>query len=372
VTLLADEGNTRPVRLDADADDPAWLAPWQGDDRAIRLLDASDDGERATLVVSDPAGSDVYALDIADFDVVDAGGSDTDDTDTDDTDADDTDDTGDPLTRLTTINEDLLGEVGTPGFERVIWENGDGIEVEGLAYLPPEFDPEESDARPVVASIHGGPMSYDAPAFDFDFLYWTSRGYVVLRTNYRGSTSYGREFSERLRGTRGEKEVEDVVSGVDHLVERGWVDGDRAFVTGLSYGGIATAAIVTATDRFAAAAAEHGVYDFYSAFGTDDNHNWSEDEFGLPWENVETYREISSLTDVGSVDTPLLVTAGEHDWRCPPTQAEQLYVSAKKQGIDSKLVIYRNEHHDIGDPDRAIHRIEALTDWFTAHDPGAE
>ena len=349
VAVLADEGNSSPVRLDADGDDPAWLAPWQGDDRAIRALDPSADGERAALVVSDPAAADVYALDVDAFDAAD-----------------------DPLDRVTTANEGLLDEDQVPGFERVTWENGDGIEIEGLVYLPSGFDSDDPDPHPVVASVHGGPMSYDAPAFGFDFPYWTSRGYVVLRTNYRGSTSYGREFSERLRGTRGEKEVDDVVSGVDHLVDRGWVDDSRAFLTGFSYGGITTAATVTSTDRFSAAAAEHGVYDFHAAFGTDDNHNWHEDEFGLPWENPETYREISSLTDVGDVDTPLLVTAGERDWRCPPTQAEQLHVSVKKQGIDSKLVIYRDEHHDIGDPDRAIHRIEELAAWFDDHDPATE
>ncbi|EMA49183.1 MULTISPECIES: S9 family peptidase [Halococcus] len=356
LALIADEGNSVPVRLDADADDPAWLAPWQGDDRAIRALDTSDDGEQAAVLVSEPSAADVYALNVADFGTIDGHAS-----------ADD-----DPLDRVTTANEGLLDEGQVPGFERVTWEDSDGIEIEGLVYLPSGFDPDDPDARPVVASVHGGPMSYDAPAFGFDTPYWTSRGYVVLRPNYRGSTSYGREFSERLRGTRGEKEVDDVVSGVDHLVERGWADGDRAFVTGFSYGGITTAATVTSTDRFAAAAAEHGIYDFYSVFGTDDNHNWHEDEFGLPWENPEAYRELSSLTDVGEIDTPLLVTAGERDWRCPPTQAEQLHVSVKKQGVDSKLVIYQDEHHNIGDPDRAIHRIEALTDWFDDHDPGTE
>ena len=349
VTLIADEGNSSPVRLDADADNPAWIAPWQGEDRAIRALDLDDDGERAAVVVSDPSAADVYGLDVADFEVTD-----------------------DPLDRVTTANEGLLDGGQVPEFERVAWENGDGIEIEGLVYLPSDFDPEDPEPRPVVASVHGGPMSYDAPAFDFDFPFWTSRGYIVLRTNYRGSTSYGREFSERLRGTRGEKEVDDVVSGVDHLVERGWIDDSRAFLTGFSYGGITTAATVTSTDRFAAAAAEHGIYDFYSVFGTDDNHNWHEDEFGLPWENVETYRELSSLTDVGEVDTPLLVTAGERDWRCPPTQAEQLYVSVRKQGVESKLVIYQDEHHNVGDPDRAIHRIEELAAWFDDHDPGTE
>jgi len=71
------------------------------------------------------------------------------------------------------------------------------------------------------------------------------------------------------------------------------------------------------------------------------------------------------------MDTPLLVTAGGDDWRCPPSQSEQLYVSLKKRGVPAKLVVYPDEHHAIGDPDRATHRLEAITDWFDRHDPGA-
>ena len=80
------------------------------------------------------------------------------------------------------------------------------------------------------------------------------------------------------------------------------------------------------------------------------------------------------VAEAGAVvaGAPLLVTAGERDWRCPPTQAEQLYVSVKKQGVESKLVIYQDEHHNVGDPDRAIHRIEELAAWFDDHDPGTE
>ncbi|PSQ15372.1 S9 family peptidase, partial [Halobacteriales archaeon QS_7_69_60] len=184
--------------------------------------------------------------------------------------------------------------------------------------------------------------------------------------------SYGREFSETLRGSRGELETDDVTSGVADLVDRGWADPDRLFLTGFSYGGITSAHVVTRDGRFAAAAPEHGIYDFYSNFGTDDNHLWHAEEFGLPWEDADTYREISSITDVGEVETPLLVTAGEQDWRCPPTQAEQLYVSVRKQGIPAKLVVYQDEHHDVGDPERAIHRLEALLDWFERHDPMTE
>ncbi len=101
-----------------------------------------------------------------------------------------------------------------------------------------------------------------------------------------------------------------MLAAVEATVERDWADPDRCFATGFSYGGITTGYLVAESDRFAAAAAEHGVYDFRSAFGTDDSHVWWENDFGLPWENEEGYDVASSIIDVGEVETPLLVTAG--------------------------------------------------------------
>ena len=223
-----------------------------------------------------------------------------------------------------------------------------------------------------MVSIHGGPISYDSPEFSFEYGVLASRGYVVLCPNYRGGTSYGRAFAEELYGQWGSVEVEDIVAGIEHFVERGWANPDRVFGRGFSYGGIAQGYLVTQTDVLTAAAPEHGIYDLRSAFGTDDSHVRVEAEFGLPWENEEGFRASSSITQAGNIDTPLLVTAGGEDWRCPPSQSEQLYVAARKQGVEAKLLVYPDEHHNVGDPDRAIHRLEQLTAWYERHDPAGE
>ncbi|MFC7072495.1 S9 family peptidase [Halovenus rubra] len=346
---IGDEGHTRFVRVSATEDTPDQTFPALTRDRTLGFSDAA--GGTVATVISDPqAGSDVFALEATDLD----------------------DEDPDSLTCLSELNAGLLDGLEMPDCRRVTTENSDGIEVEAITYLPPDFDPETDGPRPVIASIHGGPMAYDAPTFQFAFTYWTNKGYVVYRPNYRGSTSYGQEFAETLKGTRGDLETDDVVSLLDELADRGWVDDERSLVTGFSYGGITTANVVTRSDRFAAAGAEHGIYDFRSTFGTDDNHLWHDWEFGLPWEEPELFEEISSITDVDQIETPLLVNAGENDWRCPPTQAEQLYVSVRKQGVPAKLVIYQDEHHNISTPDRAIHRLESLTEWFQEHDPGSE
>ncbi len=350
----ADEGRTRLVKLDPGRDAPERTFAAQGRDRELVDFDAA--GGTVVALFNDPRrGHELYAVDAGALSDPDA-----------------------ELRLVDAVSADLLDERAVPHHERIVFENDDGIEVEADLYRPSAegrgerpADP-PAEGFPLIAAIHGGPISYDTPTFRFGRGYWTGQGYAVVRPNYRGSVSYGREFAERLKGTRGDSETDDVTSAVDAVVRRGIADPERTFVTGFSYGGITTANVVVRTDEFAAAAAEHGVYDYRSTFGTDDNHLWHEWEFGLPWERPETYDDISPITRVDEVETPLLVTAGENDWRCPPTQAEQLYVSVKKQGVPAKLVIYQDEHHDVGDPDRAIHRVETLTEWFREHDPSLE
>jgi dipeptidyl aminopeptidase/acylaminoacyl peptidase len=315
-------------------------------------------------VLSDPTeGTDLYAVDVDDLDSTGIG--------EETGDGDSATATSDPLRRLTAVNESLIDEFPVPEATRVEWES-DGWTLDGVVYHDPGVDPADGD-HPLVVAIHGGPMSYDEPEFSFSHAALTSRGYLVFRPNYRGGTSRGRAFTAELTGAWGTAEVDDIAAGVASLADRGWVDPDRVFGHGFSYGGIAQGFLVTQKpELFAAAAPEHGIYDLRSAFGTDDTHTWFEAEYGLPWENPAAYDASTAILDAGNIETPLLVMAGGEDWRCPPSQSEQLYVAARKQGVDAELVVYPDEHHNIGDPDRAIHRLEKILDWYETHDPAAD
>ena len=349
---IADESHTRLVRVGTDGSvDRVFDA--QGRDRAMAGFDVADDGSTAVAVLSHPGeGTDLYAVDVADLDTR-------------------SDAEPESLRRLTRVNETLTEEFAMPEARRVEWES-DGWGVDGVLYHDPDVDP-DAGPHPLVVAIHGGPMSYDEPVFSFGHAALTSRGYLVFRPNYRGGTSRGREFAAELTGAWGTAEVEDIAAGVESLVDRGWADGDRVFGHGFSYGGIAQGFLVTQEpELFTAAAPEHGLYDLRSAFGTDDTHTWLETELGLPWENPEGYDASSAILDAGAIETPLLVMAGGEDWRCPSSQSEQLYVAARKQGVDAELVVYPNEHHNIGDPDRAIHRLAKILDWYETHDPAVE
>lgn len=358
-----------------------------GDEAHVRFVRAHMDGSAERVFVGRDEYRTVQAFDIAANTLValhshPADGRDLHATSIDELDADEESDTrsaspagskaeNDPFRRLTAVNDELVDAHPMPDCERVSYES-DGHGIDAITYLPEEFDPDEPEPHPLIVSIHGGPLAYDTPGFSLEYAMWASRGYVVLCPNYRGGTSYGEAFAEELYGEWGSVEVADIVAGIESLCERGWADPDRVFGRGFSYGGIAQGYLVTQTDVLTAAAPEHGLYDLRSAFGTDDCHLQWGTEFGLPWEAAEEYESASAITDAGEIDTPLLVMAGGQDWRCPPTQSEQLYVSARKQGVEAKLVVYPDEHHNIGDPDRALHRLEELTTWFDAHDPATE
>lgn len=271
--------------------------------------------------------------------------------------------------RLTEIGDEFLdGAVPQPVARRLAVErNGSAVDVQ--VALPPEYDPADGDPLPTVTELHGGPTTYDEQTFDFRRLFWTTRGYAFVRVNYRGSTSFGQEFAEGGRGTWNGPEVRDVLAAVDAVEDHDWADPDRQFLTGYSHGGIVTGYLLTQTDRFAAAAPERGIYDFRAAYGSGDMHSWYRAELGTPWKNPETYDRISSITDVDEIDTPTLVMAGAFDERCPPAQAEQLYVSLQSRSIPTRLVVY-DEAHVVRTPENIVYRLETLADWFREHDPG--
>ena len=383
VTTIADEAHTRFCRVGTDGETER-IEAGVSDDASIAAFDYRS-GTVAVARSHPTAGLDVYttALDALDTgeregEAGSEGGNERSER------SGRADERETELRRVTALNDDFIEEHATPECQRVSYENG-GTEIDAICYVPPGFDPDDfgsGDAdtdeggdvepHPLVVSIHGGPISYDVPEWRFEYSVLASRGYIVLCPNYRGGSSYGQAFAETLYGQWGTVEVADVVRGIEALVERGWADPDRVFGRGFSYGGITQGYLVTQTDVLAAAAPEHGIYDLRSAFGTDDTHVRMESEFGLPWEERERFEAASSITQAGNIDTPLLVMAGGEDWRCPPSQSEQLYVSARKQGVPAKLVVYPDEHHDIGDPDRAIHRLRELTAWYERHDPVRE
>jgi dipeptidyl aminopeptidase/acylaminoacyl peptidase len=278
-------------------------------------------------------------------------------------------DTGTTM-RLTEVNAKLLGEVHLATPEEFEFSGADGWTIEGWILKPAMFDP--SQRYPMVLEVHGGPNTAYGYAFNLEFQVLAGRSFVVLYTNPRGSTSYGREFGKAVHGAWGEGDYQDLMCGVDALLARGYVDPERMGVTGGSYGGFMTNWIIGHTDRFKAAVTQRSVTNLLSKFGTSDIGPWMalDNWDGAWWEQYERYRWHSPITYVQNMHTPLLIIHSDRDWRCPIEQAEQLFTALKWLRREVELLRFENENHELsrsGHPRLRVERMTAIADWMTNH-----
>ena len=271
---------------------------------------------------------------------------------------------------ITDLNADVLGQRDLARVERMTWEStADGQEIEGWIAYPPNFDPNGS--YPIILEILGGPHTAYGPQFSGEVQLYAAAGYVVLYTNPRGSTSYGEDFANEIDKNYPGDDVADLLSGVDALVDRGFIDEDRLYVTGGSGGGVLTAQLIGVTDRFAAAAVGKPVINWTSfTLAADIGPVIMRYWFGTtPWENPEEYWRRSPLSLVGEVETPTLVFVGAEDRRTPVFEAEQYYNALQIRGIESRLVRIPGSYHGIADsrPSRLLQKAGHVIAWFDDH-----
>jgi dipeptidyl aminopeptidase/acylaminoacyl peptidase len=275
--------------------------------------------------------------------------------------------------RLTQLNAALLAGFRLPLAERIVFPSSDGVDVEGWFLKPPVG----KAPYPTVLYIHGGPASAFGHIFSFDFQMLTGAGYAVLLVNFRGSTGYGDAFSNKIIGDLGHWEYEDLMAGVDHVVEKGLADPDRLGVCGLSYGGYMSCWIVGQTDRFKAAVPENAVTNRASAYGVMDIGMSFTPKMlgGLPHEIPEVYRRCSPITYAHRCTTPTLLIQGEADYRCSADGAEQFYAVLKASGCTVEMLRLPHSPHvgSIEGP-LPIRRAqnEALLGWMNRYVLGRE
>ncbi len=276
------------------------------------------------------------------------------------------------LVRLTGHNDDFLARVQVAETRNVQFRSSDGTEVEGFVTFPPDFV--EGRQYPTLLRIHGGPVSQYRHSFDFESQLFAANGYVVVRTNPRGSSGYGQDFSAALWADWGNPDFEDVMAGVDHAIAQGWADPDRLGVGGWSYGGILTNYVITKTTRFKGAITGASEVLYIANYGHDHYQRQWEAELGLPWEgdNRENWERISPFNRVEYIETPTLVMGGEHDWNVPIQNSEQLYQALRRRGVETQLVVYPDQSHGIRVPSYQVDRLERYLGWYDRHVRGAE
>ena len=273
--------------------------------------------------------------------------------------------------RLTDLNREWKAKLSLSTPEEIWFDTYDGKKIQGWTVKPPDFDPRRK--YPLILEIHGGPHTQYGNAFFHEFQFLAARGYVVLYTNPRGSKGYGEAFTGAIRGTWGESELNDLIAGVDYVIDQGYVDSERLGVTGGSYGGFMTNWAVGHTDRFKAAVTQRSVTNMISMAGTCDVQLMGDRTYfpSEVWEDLTLYWKLSPLSYVQNISTPLLILHSEGDLRCPIEQGEQLFIALKRLKREVEFVRYPGEaSHDLsrsGPPDLRLDRLGRIVEWMDKH-----
>ena len=263
------------------------------------------------------------------------------------------------LTRLNPQLEDFaLGEVCV-----IQWQSSDGLEIEGLLCLPVGY--EAGKNYPLIVEPHGGPRSSRDLGFKPTWHYFSGEGFAYFAPNFRGGDGYGNDFATANYNDWGGGDYQDIMTGVDFLIEQGIADPDRLVVGGSSYGGYMTGWIITHTDRFKAACNVCGVINLVSFYAQTDIPSFMSLYFaGPPSQGLALYRERSPISHVDCAQTPTLVLHGEADIRVPLPQSEEFYTGLKANGVETVFVKYPREGHSIGEPRHQLDMLKRQLAWY--------
>ncbi len=242
-----------------------------------------------------------------------------------------------------------------------------GKELHGFVLKPRDFDPNKK--YPAVFDIHGGPKTVYGPVFYHEMQFWANQGYFVFFTNPTGSDGRGNEFAD-IRGKYGTVDYEDLMNFCDEVIKRyKEIDTTHIFETGGSYGGFMTNWIIGHTNRFKACASQRSIANWVSFYGISDiGIGFSRDQQASSiFDDYEKLWFHSPLKYAKNVETPTLFIHSECDYRCPVAEGMQMYTALVDKGIDTKLVYFKGENHDLsrsGKPKHRIKRLEEITNWF--------
>lgn len=244
-------------------------------------------------------------------------------------------------------------------------------ELNGWVLKPIDFDPEKK--YPAVLDIHGGPRSIYTNSFFHEMQMWASEGYFVMCTNIHGSDGRGDGFAD-IRGRYGYEDYQDLMKFVDTVLEKyPQIDKTRLCETGGSYGGFMSNWIEVHTDRFCAIASQRSISNWIGfTYVSDIGPNFSADQnsvtdfrsgIGMLWEH-------SPLKYVDAARTPILFIHSDEDYRCPLEEGMQMFQALTVRGVETKMVIFHGENHELsrsGKPEHRIRRLREITDWFNKH-----
>ncbi|HEU4933092.1 MAG TPA: S9 family peptidase, partial [Pyrinomonadaceae bacterium] len=269
--------------------------------------------------------------------------------------------------QITTVNAGMK----TPPVGRtevVTWKSKDGKQIEGLLTYPVGY--QTGQRVPLILNIHGGPAGVFQQTFlggrgVYPLATFSSRGFAILRPNPRGSSGYGTDFRRANLKDWGFGDYQDLMTGVDRVVEMGVADPARLGVMGWSYGGFMTSWVVTQTNRFKAASAGAPVTNLMSFNGTADIPAFIPDYFGGQfWEVMDLYQKHSPMFNVKAVTTPTMIQHGEADIRVPISQGYEFYNALKVKGVPTRMLVLPRQPHGPNEPKMQLAAMKANLEWF--------
>ena len=268
--------------------------------------------------------------------------------------------------RLTRLNDDLFAYKTLGDVEEIWFESAfDKRKIQGWICKPPNFD--SNKKYPLILEIHGGPFANYGNRFSAEIQLFAAAGYVVLYTNPRGSTSYGAEFGNLIHHNYPNQDYDDLMSGVDAVIDKGYIDKDQLYITGGSGGGVLTSWTIGKTDRFRAAVVAKPVINWYSFVLHSDNPGFFAKYWfpGNPWDHQEHYMKRSPISLIGNVKTPTMLLTGEVDYRTPISETEQYYAALKLNKVPSSMVRIQGAGHGIATrPSNLISKVLHVLGWF--------
>jgi dipeptidyl aminopeptidase/acylaminoacyl peptidase len=259
--------------------------------------------------------------------------------------------------------------------EMISWKSADGTTIEGVLYTPADF--KLGKKYPLLVVIHGGPTGVDQPILNADRYYpierFVAKGALILRPNYRGSAGYGEKFRSLNVRNLGVGDYADVISGVDSLIAKGFVDKDRVGSMGWSEGGYISAFISASSDRFKAVSVGAGISDWVTYYVNTDITPFAPQYLhATPWDDPEIYKKTSPITYIAKAKTPTLIQHGENDRRVPIPNGYELRQALEDRGVPVKMVVYKGFGHGITKPKQQRAVMEENEKWFAKYIWGEE
>ena len=272
------------------------------------------------------------------------------------------------LAQLTHVNDGVKPEWGKA--VNVRWRS-DGFNVQGFLIYPRQFTP--GRRYPMIVYVHGGPSSAIHPAFlgeasSTEQIALSQAGYFVLMPNPRGSYGQGEAFTRANIKDFGRGDLRDIMAGVDTVIRRYPVDGNRLGIKGWSYGGFMTMWAVTQTKRFRAAVAGAGLSNWLSYTGENGISEWMVPFFGATaYENKAVYAQSSPINFIANARTPTLIVVGERDAECPSPQSFEFWRGLQHVGVKTQLVVYPDEGHAFQNPAHKRDLLQRTVRWFDTY-----